>query len=176
VPQSLALIAGVEGALTLDERAALTAITYAPSLTGLFWVEGSLYLPAPGAIQRPDMPVMWIADNQRKGISPEALVLTVQAGSEFSQKMWDAPDEEILINLEQVFAFFMGPDAMLRDAQIKRWRYAAPERVYPERFLWAAQGPPLIFAGDAFGGPRVEGASLSGLATGLALGRRLNSR
>ena len=175
VPQGLDLIGGVEDALSLDELATLTAITYAPSLTGLFWVEGSLYLPAPGAIQRPDMPIVWIADNQRKGISPEACVLTVQAGTDMSKSLWPMSDNEILISLEQVFAFFMGPDAMLRDAQLKRWRYAAPEHVVPERFLWATQGPPLIFAGDAFGGPRIEGAALSGLATGLALARQLQA-
>jgi predicted NAD/FAD-dependent oxidoreductase len=175
VPQALALLTEVNGTLSLDDRAALSSITYAPCLTGLFWVEGSLYLPAPGAIQRPDMPITWIADNQRKGISPEACILTVQAGPEVSRRLWDVPDDQALLHLEQVFAFFLGPEAVIRDAQLKRWRYAMPEKVYPERYLMAECATPLVFAGDAFGGPRVEGAVLSGLAAASALLDRLAS-
>ncbi len=175
VPQALALLAEVNGVLSLDDRAALSAITYAPCLTGLFWVEGSLYLPAPGAIQRPDMPITWIADNQRKGISPEACILTVQTGAEISRRWWDVADDQVLLYLEQVFAFFLGPEALIRDAQLKRWRYAMPERIYPERCLVVGEDAPLVFAGDAFGGPRVEGAALSGLAAASVLLEKLAS-
>jgi predicted NAD/FAD-dependent oxidoreductase len=40
---------------------------------------------------------------------------------------------------------------------------------YPERCLVAAKEPPLVFAGDGFGSPKVEGAALSGLAAADAL-------
>ena len=51
------------------------------------------------------------------------------------------------------------------EMQLKRWRYALPTTLYSERCLVATGLLTLVFAGDAFGGPRVEGAALSGLAT-----------
>ena len=51
-----------------------------------------------------------------------------------------------------------------------RWRYAQPERTLPEPAL-ALRGC-LVVGGDTFGGGRVEGAYLSGLAAAerIALG------
>jgi renalase len=54
------------------------------------------------------------------------------------------------------------------DARLHRWQYATPTEPYPERCLEVAPG--VVLAGDAFGGPRVEGAYLSGLAAAEALG------
>ena len=55
------------------------------------------------------------------------------------------------------------------DRDIFRWPYAVPLSTYPERYLLSVLTPPLAFAGDAFDGPRVEGAVLSGLAAAGAL-------
>ena len=53
--------------------------------------------------------------------------------------------------------------------QVKRWRFATPRTIWPEP-CWVASGTdPLALAGDAFAGPRVEGAVLSGLAAADAL-------
>ncbi len=170
VPQALALLHAGETTLPLDELAALQRLTYAPSLTGLFRVEGEVFLPTPGAVQRVGLPVSWIADNRQKGISPDAPVITTQASPEFSAAHWDDPDEAILAELRASFELFMSPRATIRDAQLKRWRYALPLATYPERQLAVmVEASPLVFAGDAFGGPRIEGAALSGLAAGQAL-------
>jgi len=52
----------------------------------------------------------------------------------------------------------------IRGTTLHRWRYAQPIELHPERFLRVGGDAPLLFAGDAFHGPRVEGAALSGMA------------
>ena len=52
-------------------------------------------------------------------------------------------------------------DAFVVTSQIKKWRFATPLTIWPERF-WTKDM--VVLAGDAFGGPKIEGAALSGLA------------
>ncbi|MGF1504123.1 MAG: NAD(P)/FAD-dependent oxidoreductase [Anaerolineae bacterium] len=169
VPQTLALLD--EGGVTLaaDERAALDKIAYAPCLCGLFWVRGKVELPAPGAVQRPEATFTWIADNQRKGISPEATILTVHAGREWSQEHFDDDPQKTLEALWRAVQAECAGEPEMVESQLKKWRYSRPLTTYPARTLMAEGLPPLAFAGDAFGEPRVEGASLSGLAAADAL-------
>lgn len=169
VPQALDLLMAGGITLELDDLAMLQGLTYAPNLTGLFWVEGALYVPSPGAVQRAGTAVRWIADNQRKGISPDATILTIQASPEYSTALWDKPDDTVLAELRSSFDLFMSPRSAVREAQLKRWRYSLPLVTFPQQYLKLSEPGALVFAGDAFGGPRVEGAALSGLAAGAAL-------
>lgn len=173
VPQSLTLLGDTSGRLTVSERTALERITYAPCVAGLFAVEGRLNLPEPGALQRPESPISWISDNQRKGISPEATIITVHASGDFSRQLWDKPEEKALAELRDALQAYLEPGSSIGEAQLKRWRYAQPTTLHPERYLLVSGLPPLIFAGDAFGEARVEGAVLSGQAAGAALADRL---
>ncbi len=52
-----------------------------------------------------------------------------------------------------------------------RWRYAIPSKSYPDRYV-AQQDSTLLACGDWAGGPKVEGAFLSGCA---AAGRILRT-
>jgi hypothetical protein len=172
VPQSLALVSTVT--LHEGDRAALERISYGPCLCGLFWVEGPLRLPEPGAVQRPDADFSWLADNQAKGISPAAQIVTVHASPAWSAARFDDPNEQAV--LDALFAplepFSEGP-LTVHERQLKKWRYSVPQATHDERVLLAQGLPPLGFAGDAFGGPRVEGAVLSGLAAAEALSAAL---
>ncbi|MEO1065563.1 MAG: hypothetical protein AAFZ07_29455, partial [Actinomycetota bacterium] len=56
----------------------------------------------------------------------------------------------------------LGP-AVVQSVQVKRWRYAGPVTPHPERSVDVGRGTPIVLCGDAFGGPKVEGAFLSGL-------------
>ena len=168
-PQTLALLDAGATPLTGDDRASLERIRYAPSLCGLYVVEGEVHLPAPGAVQRPDADFAWIADNRRKGISPDATVITVHANGDWSAAHYDAPDAELSEAFERALRPWLASDAWIAEEQIKRWRYAAPTVLYPERLLRITAHAPLLVGGDAFGAPRVEGAALSGLAMGQAV-------
>jgi predicted NAD/FAD-dependent oxidoreductase len=49
------------------------------------------------------------------------------------------------------------------ESHVKKWRYATPRRTFSSPY-WTHPQLPLVLAGDAFDGPRIEGAALSGLA------------
>lgn len=175
VPQSLALLAASGIVLADRDRDRLESIEYAPSLAGIFWLDQPLRLPEPGAMQRSNAPIAWMADNQRKGISPEAVLATVHAAPEISEAAWQMPETAVLESLFEGLQPFLQPGTQVLEQQLKRWRYALPTQSYPERMLLADGPLPLAFAGDAFGGPRVEGAALSGLAAGQKLADRLDA-
>ena len=59
-------------------------------------VDGSVWLPAPGAVQRPHDQISWIADNQRKGISPAATVLTLHGSPGWSAAHYDDADSALI--------------------------------------------------------------------------------
>jgi len=175
VPQSLDILAAGDVSLADPDRAALTYIQYAPCLAGLFWMDRATNLPPPGGLQRSNAPISWIADNWQKGLIAEPTVVTVHAGPHYSELLWNAPDWDALLALEAGLRLYQQPDTTIHDRHLHRWRYARPVTTHPERCLIAAGVPPLIFAGDAFAGPRVEGAALSGMAAGAALYERLAS-
>ncbi len=168
-PLALALLDAGGTNLTADDRETLTRLNYAPCLCGLFQVDGDVALPEPGAIQRPGAEISWIADNRRKGVSPDATVITVHAGPGLSRTHFDDEDAQVSARLIQAIQPYLVPGATIAASQIRRWRYALPLVLHPERYLRASKLPPLYFGGDAFGGPRVEGAALSGMAIGRAL-------
>jgi predicted NAD/FAD-dependent oxidoreductase len=172
VPQSLTMLDSGRVALSEADRRALEAIRYEPCITAMFVIDGDVRLPPPGAIQRPHAPIYWIGDNRRKGIS-DTLVLTAQASASYSQQLWDRTDDEIASALRVDMLPIIGEQSQIVEMEIKRWRYAQVTSTYGERFLMADGLPRLVFAGDAFDGPRVEGAVLSGLAAGRALAAAL---
>ncbi len=122
-------------------------------------------VPAPGGVQG-HPPFQFVADNQAKGIS-EVPALTAHADPAWSDAHWHDPIDDVLDELVALAAPFLG-QARIVERQLKRWRFARPRTVWPER-CWVAEGRSLVAAGDAFGGPKVEGAALSGLAAARAL-------
>lgn len=169
VPQSLALLNAGGVSLEDEERTALEKVAYAPCLSGLFWLEGEVTVPPPGAVQQPEATVSWLADNRQKGISPEATIITAHANPMLSKIWYEAPKGELIGLFMQELRPFLGKNSVVKAHHIHRWRYALPTDLHPERTLLAGNLPPLAFAGDAFNGPRVEGAALSGIAAAHAL-------
>jgi renalase len=173
-PQSLAILNA--GNIQLDplDRIALKHIAYDPCIAAMYWLEGDINLPKPGAIQRPDQTFPWIADNQQKGISPHARLVTVHANPEISWDLWDADNFIKIAVLQAALQPFITPDTRIKEAQAHRWRYAIPTKLHPNRTLVAKGLPPIAFAGDGFKEPRVEGAALSGLAAADKLKKMLS--
>lgn len=173
VPQTLRLLTAQAIQLPPKERRLLEAIVYAPCLCGLFEIIDAPLLPEPGAIQRPMASITWIADNQRKGISPRARVLTVHAGPSESRRRYAMAEEVVLEWMLAEVRPWLSREAKVGEARLIRWPYAIPESLYPARCLVGDWPGPIALAGDAFDGPRVEGAALSGLAAAGALVERL---
>jgi predicted NAD/FAD-dependent oxidoreductase len=167
VPQALELTKGIP--LADIDRDALKRVEYGPCIAGMFVVEGDVDLPEPGAIQNFTQPVYWIADNKQKGISPNERIVTMHVESRFSRSHYDDPDEQLLAFLQDELKKHLKNGAVIKEAQLKKWRYSVPLTTY-HRDTLLATGLPLAFAGDAFGGRgRVEGAYLSGLAAAQAI-------
>lgn len=169
VPLALRLLG--EGATDLTELDfdSLSAISYSPCLTGLFHVEGLVTLPEPGAVQRHNSNIIWVGNNRQKGISPADTILTVQASGQHSVQLRDSSDDHVLRSMYAFMHPFLSDSARVIESQIIRWKFARPITTHKARCLVAAGGIPAVFAGDAFQGPRVEGAALSGVAAAEAI-------
>ncbi|MEY2968227.1 MAG: hypothetical protein RIQ64_854 [Actinomycetota bacterium] len=152
------------GGIELPEE--LRTIDYDRTLGLLVALDGPPAIPAPGALQNPDDVFSFIGDNQAKGISAVPAV-TFHANPQWSAEHWDTPHDEAEQLLRTAATPYLGGMSVVA-SNFKRWRFATPQRNWPDRF-WSNDAGNMIVAGDAFAGPRVEGAALSGLAAADAM-------
>jgi renalase len=89
----------------------------------------------------------------------------LHARPQWSRRFFDMDDKEVSRWLVRSFAARLRRGLHPLHASALMWRYATPVNPLPQPFLWDA-GQRLGMAGDWCGGPRIEGAYLSGL--GLA--------
>lgn len=165
VPQSLALLETAE--VDLPDFADLQARQYLRTLTLLLELDGPSGLPDTGILkwENPE-PLLSIADNRLKGISP-APTLTIHMGPQWSTEHYDDPEEDwTRAILDRARPHFQG-QVVRQDCH--KWRYAFREGG-DDRMFYQAPELDLYMAGDGFGAPRVEGAALSGLAVASAMG------
>jgi len=179
VPQSLDLFAaggllGEVGGVAAAVRCQLAAVDYDPCFSVMLVLDRPSRVPPPGAIQLADGPVAWIADNMQKGISPVP-ALTVHAAGEFSRRHFDDPVDDVAARLVDLVRPWIDgdPATVVLERSLHRWKFALPTTIIPAPFVAAADAPPICCCGDAFGGPRVEGAVVSGLAAGRWVDGRL---
>jgi len=155
VPQSMALL--VNAGLSVPD--AIRTIEYDKTIAALVVIDGDSNVPEPGGVQNGDTTFSFVADNRRKGVSPIG-ALTLHCNATFSETKWWADANETHAEVMELARPWIG-SARVVEHQPKRWRMATPRTTWPER-CWSSDG--IVLAGDAFGGPRVEGAVLSGLA------------
>ncbi|MDP9425767.1 MAG: FAD-dependent oxidoreductase [Actinomycetota bacterium] len=166
VPQALDIVGSGEYELPGPVREQLEKVSYDPCLALMALLDGPSGVPEPGGVQIKEEPLDWIADNKLKGIS-EASSITIHAGPRWSQKHYEDDEAEITAALLGLAGEMVGSNVV--STQLARWRYSWVSESHPEPFLLAQNAPALIFCGDSFAQPKVEGASLSGLAAAGAL-------
>jgi predicted NAD/FAD-dependent oxidoreductase len=161
VPQSVAMLDAGGIVLLPELRTRLESMEYERCLAVMAVLEGPSQVPPPGGLGPNGEPIAWIADNQRKGISAVPAV-TIHATPAFSLEHWDGERRESGRALLDAAAEWLG--AGIRTFQVHGWRYSKPMQVDQDPCLLVSASPPLVLAGDAFAGPRVEAAAISGWA------------
>jgi renalase len=167
VPQGLALLDRDAGLILSADLATLRQIAYHSSFAVLFTLAGESAIPPPGGLHVNSEVVSWIADNRQKGVSPDATAITVHTTPTFSAARFEASDEEIVAAVTAETAGLLG--SSITGVEVHRWRFSEPKRIHPDPCMLASRDPVLLFAGDAFGGPHIEGATLSGVSAARQL-------
>ncbi len=156
-PQSFSFVFEAVGTLPRE----LSSADHDRTIALLAVLDSPSALTGSGARQEPSNDIAFIVDHAVKGISPVPAI-TMNTSPSWSERFWDSPTDEIEAALSELIAPFLG-SAHVVEQQVKKWRFATPRATWSTP-CWSDEEFQLVVAGDAFGGPRVEGAFLSGLA------------
>ena len=163
VPQTAAIL---DGLLTRETQTELARINYDPCLALLAPLTRPSDVPEPGYVRLDGDGagcLAVISDNTKKGISNGPAAVTIHSTADFARAHWNSAPEAAAALMLEAARPYLGQPAT--GWQLHRWRYSQPATPYPSPCLAVEAGTaPLVLAGDALGGPRVEGAYLSGLA------------
>ena len=157
---ALRLLDGVS--LPAEGRRDLEGIVYQPCIAVMVALDGESGVPEPGGVQIGGDPLFFVADNRQKGIS-KAPALTIHAGPGFSRAHLHTDEAQVTQLLLEEARAYLG-DAKVRETAVYRWTYSMPSEPLEEPFVHVPGPSPLAFCGDAYAGPKVEGAVSSGLA------------
>jgi predicted NAD/FAD-dependent oxidoreductase len=160
-PQAAALLAHAAPELA----AACRRVVFHPCRAVLCVLERSAPVDWDAAFVNDDPHLAWVAHNAAKpGRDPGHECWVLHATRAHSVATLEEEPHVAMPPMLDAFARLLGPDApQIVHAQAHRWRYAIPEPVLERDALWDASLNAGI-AGDWCGGPRVEGALLSGMA------------
>ena len=114
----------------------------------------------------------FVTDNQAKGISSRP-ALTVHLSNARSRRVLGRDPTMRWWVSRRTGSLRSSASAAFTATQVQRWRYAGPVEVYPEPTVVWGSTPVVALAGEAFAGPKVEGAFLSGIAAAEAVRERL---
>ena len=164
VPQTRDLLAASNVTLEAATDDVLAAISYHPVIGLLAVLDRPATVHPSGGEQLCEGVFSFVGDNQSKGISAVPAV-TFHANHAWSANRFEDTD---MAGVHADLLEHAKPwirDASVLESQLKKWRYAGPVTVRPEPALATdVDGNRLVLAGDAFAGPKVEGAFNSGLA------------
>jgi renalase len=155
LPQSYSLLSGAV------EFPRELLIDYHRTIGLLVVLDGPGAVPNPGAVVD-DATFSMIADNRLKGIT-NTTALTFHANNEWSLANWDEPREQTEQQLLDAARPWFGGAGVVA-AEVKRWRFATPQRLWPEP-CWSNDDASIVLAGDAFAGPNATASNLEGAYT-----------
>lgn len=156
-----------------DLRGQVESVELEPCWAVMVAFEEPLAVEADGAFVE-DSPLSWIARDSSKPGRPAAAAgvdaWVLHASALWSREHLEEEREAVLARLLEALDDALGgpglPPAIYQTAH--RWRYALPPQPLADACLSSPRAG-LAVAGDWCGGPRVEGAFLSGLALAEAL-------
>jgi renalase len=163
IPQSLALLTESEVFIPEKQRQQLASIRYHRCIAAM----AILDRPSPitehnGALKLGGEPIQWMADNQRKGVSPELPAITIHSTPNFAETHWDTPNDERVPLLLEAASPHLG-EAKIISYDGHRWGFSQPASAFGEE-AYIDASIRLAIAGDGMTGGRVEGAAISGIA------------
>ncbi len=164
VPQALDLLKVSGIAISASHIETLKRIVYEPCIAVLALAAEQSAIPDPGAMRLSGEPLIWVADNLIKGISPEVPAVTLHAGPLTSERLWCESDQDVAREMLAAARPWIGSVPEL--VTVHRWRYSRPVHTPKIPFAVLGTAPPLVLAGDGFSGSRVEGAWTSGRKAG----------
>jgi predicted NAD/FAD-dependent oxidoreductase len=145
---------------SVRERA--SGVALAPCWAVMLELDGHPALDADAAFVRSG-PLSWLARNGSKPGRPRPDCWVLHGSPEWSEEHLELEPEEAADVLIDAFGAVAGPLPGVLFRRAHRWRYALPPAPLPEACI-ADPDERVVACGDWCGGPRVEGAFLSGAA------------
>ena len=161
LPQTLALMRTVDLPSALMTR--LATVDYAPCHAVVAGFEG-VRPPVWAAVRLPEEPELALIahDASKRDASAAPVTLVLHGTPAFTRRTFEWSAEEVIAALLAAATPLLPWATAPAWTHHHRWRYARPDRTLDGEALEVCDG--LTVCGDAFGGGRVEGAYLSGLA------------
>lgn len=149
--------------------AKVNGVTMNPCWATMLLFQSRLEVPLDGAFIQ-GSPLAWISrESSKPGRDASRDCWVLHASQEWSVEHLEEKPESITPQLQTALAEILEielPEVV--HAASHRWRYSIPANPLEETCLWDAEAK-LGVCGDWCGGPRVEGAILSGLGLGKIL-------
>jgi predicted NAD/FAD-dependent oxidoreductase len=125
-----------------------------------------------GAFINDDAVLGWVARDSakpgRRAVDGVAERWVLHARPAWSREFLELDAAQVAQGIVRAFAERLQVEPDVRHLSAHRWRFATPANPLPQPCLWDARSR-LGAAGDWCGGPRIEGAYLSGLALAEAV-------
>ena len=170
-PSAASLVENSGLSLFEEDQEALSEVCYIPSIVVMAVMDNPSALTEWGGLRIEGEYIDWIADNYRKGISPDVPAVTIQSTERFSGLYWDESDEEIAGRLIDNAKILLRCDPV--EVRLRRWELGKPVETHPREWITAGDDKKVLLAGDGFRGYRVEGAAVSGIEAARELVRLL---